>query len=181
MTPAIIIHPGLFNSGEGHWQTIWEGTLPGAHRVQQRDWHKPDRDEWVATLDAAIASAKGAVVIAAHSLGCATTAWWAATHAGQPHAAKVKGALLVAPPDVERADFPDFVRGFSPMPRGRLPFKTIVVASSNDPWCELAKAKAWVQAWDTDFHDIGARGHINSESGLGDWPQGRDWLYSLVG
>ena len=149
--------------------------------MQQRDWFNPDRNAWVDTLDEAIASAEGAVVIVAHSLGCATTAWWAAMHAGTPHAAKVKGALLVAPPDVERADFPESVRGFAPMPRSRLPFKAVVVASSNDPWCELPKARDWAAAWGADFHDIGTHGHINSESGLGDWPQGRDWLYSLAG
>lgn len=181
MKTTILIHPGLFNSGEGHWQTVWEGMLPSAHRVQQRDWITPGRNEWVDTLDAAIAAAEGQVVIAAHSLGCATTAWWAATHAGKPHAAKVKGALLVAPPDVERAGAPEPVAGFAPMPRLRLPFKSVVVASSNDPWCELPRARDWAAAWGADFHDLGAYGHINSESGLGDWPQGRDWLFSLAG
>ena len=180
MTPTILIHPGLFNSGEGHWQTVWEGMLPNGHRVQQRDWSTPKREEWVAGLDAAIASAAGPVVVAAHSLGCATTTWWAATHAGKPHAAKVKGALLVAPPDVERVDFPASVSGFAPMPRIRMPFKAVVVASSDDPWCALPRAKAWADAWGADFHDIGARGHINSDSRLGDWPQGRDWLHSLA-
>ncbi|OWW18213.1 RBBP9/YdeN family alpha/beta hydrolase [Noviherbaspirillum denitrificans] len=180
MTSTILIHPGLFNSGEGHWQTLWEGMLPGAHRVQQRDWEKPAREEWVSALDNAIRNAPGAVLLAAHSLGCATTAWWAETHGGVPHASKVKGALLVAPPDVERNDFPGFVTGFAPMPRRPLPFKAIVVASNDDPWCALAKAKAWAQAWGAHFHELGARGHINAESGLGDWPQGRDWLHSLA-
>jgi uncharacterized protein len=179
MKATILIHPGLFNSGEGHWQTVWEELLPNARRVQQRDWCNAERSEWVRTLDAAIAAAQGPVVLAAHSLGCATTAWWAATHLGKSHAAKVKAALLVAPPDVGRADFPGFVTGFAPMPEIRLPFRTVVVASSDDPWCELPKARAWANAWGADFHDVGARGHINSESGLGDWPQGREWLNGL--
>jgi predicted alpha/beta hydrolase family esterase len=180
MTPDILLLPGLFNSGEGHWQTVWEAMLPNARRVQQRDWFKPDRNEWVATLDVAIAAAEGPVILAAHSLGCATTAWWAATHCSVAHAAKIKGALLVAPPDTERADFPESVTGFAPMPSKPLPFKAIVVASSDDPWCQLPKAKAWAKAWGAHFHDLGPRGHINSESGLGDWPQGRDWLFSLA-
>lgn len=181
MTPTILILPGLFNSGEGHWQTVWEGMLPNARRVQQRDWFNPDRHAWVETLDAAVAAVDGPVVLAAHSLGCATTAWWAAMHVNVPHAEKIQGALLVAPPDVERADFPEFVRGFAPMPQMPLPFKTIVVASSDDPWCDLPRAKAWAHAWHAEFHDVGPRSHINSESGLGDWPQGRDWLFSLPG
>ncbi|HYD95091.1 MAG TPA: alpha/beta hydrolase [Noviherbaspirillum sp.] len=181
MSATVLILPGLFNSGEGHWQTIWERMLPNARRVQQRDWDAPERQDWVAALDAAVAAADGPVVLAAHSLGCATTAWWVQQHAAAPHAKKVKGALLVAPPDVERADFPAFVRGFAPMPRTPLPFKAIVVASSDDPWCALGTAQAWAAAWNAAFHHLGARGHINAASGLDDWRQGRDWLVELTG
>lgn len=179
MTHTVLILPGLFNSGEGHWQTLWEAMLPNAVRVQQQNWDSPDRADWVATLDAAVRAAQGPVVLAAHSLGCALAAWWAGEHAHAPHGAKVKGALLVAPPDVERADFPDFVTGFAPMPRDPLPFKAIVAASTDDPWCAFAKAQSWAEAWNARAHDIGARGHINAESGLGDWEQGRAWLREL--
>jgi predicted alpha/beta hydrolase family esterase len=96
------------------------------------------------------------------------------------HAARVKGALLVAPPDVEQAGFPDFVTGFAPMPRQRLPFKSIVVASSDDPWCaSISRARSWASDWGAAFHDIGPRGHINGESGLENWAQGRKWLDEL--
>ncbi|HYD60446.1 MAG TPA: alpha/beta hydrolase [Noviherbaspirillum sp.] len=180
MKTSILILPGLFNSGHGHWQTVWESVLPNARRVQQHDWDKPKRGDWVTVLDAAIAAAEGEVVLAAHSLGCALTAWWATLHADSSHLQKVKGALLIAPPDVERDDFPDFVTGFAPMPQTRLPFNTIVAASSDDPWCALPRAQAWAKKWGAQFHDIGPRGHINADSGLGDWPQGRDWLASLT-
>ncbi|RZI44375.1 alpha/beta hydrolase [Herbaspirillum sp. HC18] len=180
MSATILILPGLFNSGEGHWQTVWENMLPNARRVQQRDWDAPSRNDWVATVDAVIAAADGAVILAAHSLGCATTAWWAIQHGDAPHASKVKGALLVAPPDVERADFPGFVHGFAPMPREPLPFQTIVAASSDDPWCALSNARSWADSWQAEFHNLGPRGHINAESGLGDWPQGRQWLAQLA-
>ncbi|RJF97224.1 RBBP9/YdeN family alpha/beta hydrolase [Noviherbaspirillum saxi] len=176
MTHTILILPGLFNSGEGHWQTLWEAKLPNAHRVLQSDWDSPDRRDWVAALDAAISAADGPVVLAAHSLGCALTAWWASQHRDAAHAGKVAGALLVAPPDVERADFPVFVTGFAPMPRTPLPFPAMVIASSDDPWCALRRAHDWATAWQAKFHDIGARGHINGDSGLGDWPEGREWL-----
>ncbi|HEX2530423.1 MAG TPA: alpha/beta hydrolase, partial [Burkholderiaceae bacterium] len=97
-----------------------------------------------------------------------------------PHAAKVTGALLVAPPDVERTDFPEFVRGFAPLPRDVLPFHSIVVASSDDPWCALSKAQSWACAWGAAFHALGPCGHLNAESGLGDWPRGRAWLAQLT-
>jgi len=176
MTHTVLILPGLYNSGEGHWQTVWEGVMPNARRVMQKDWDRPDRDDWVATLDAAIAAAAGPVVLAAHSMGCALTAWWASQHYRTPHGGKVFGALMVAPPDVERTDFPAFITGFAPMPRTPLPFPAIVAASSDDPWCELERARAWATDWNATFHDVGPRGHINGESGLGDWTQGREWL-----
>lgn len=180
MTHIILILPGLYNSGAGHWQTLWEGRLPNAQRVPQLDWDTPDRTDWVAALDTAIQNADGTVTLAAHSLGCALTLWWAAQHGAAAHASKVTGALLVAPPDVERADFPADVRGFAPMPRIRLPFNSIVIASRDDPWCALPKAQSWARDWGADFHDIGPRGHINSSSGLGDWEQGRVWLAQLA-
>lgn len=179
MSPTVLILPGLYNSGEGHWQTIWERTLPNARRVQQKSWDAPDRQEWVAALDAALEDATEPVVIAAHSLGCALTAWWAATGNVAKHGNRIIGALLVAPPDVERDNFPAFVTGFSPMPRKPLPFPAIVAASSNDPWCTLDKAHGWARDWGAQWQEVGPRGHINAESGLGDWAQAREWLKSF--
>ncbi len=179
MTHTVLILPGLFNSGEGHWQTLWEKMLPNAVRVNQQNWDRPKRADWVASLDAAIATIEGPVLLAAHSLGCALAAWWASEHGAALHATKVKGALLVAPPDVEGIDFPEFVTGFAPMPRLPLPFKSIVVASSDDPWCPILKARSWAVDWAAHFHDLGRYGHLNGDSGLGDWPQGRRWLDEL--
>ena len=180
MTCTILILPGLNNSGTGHWQTIWEDTLPGALRVQQRDWDAPRREDWVAELDKAICQAPGQVILVAHSLGCATAVWWASRHGSEPHAGKVRGALLVAPPDVERSDFPDFVTGFAPMPTSALPFPAIVAASTDDPWCAFERARSWASAWDAAFRAVGARGHINADSGLADWPQARAWIKELA-
>lgn len=180
MGATILILPGLFSSGEGHWQTLWEAMLPNAQRVQQQDWHTPKRNDWVARLDAVISATNGPIILAAHSLGCALIAWWAETCASMPHAARVKGALLVAPPDVERPDFPTAVQGFAPMPRRPLPFKSIVAASTDDPWCAFARAQSWANDWKAELHDIGPRGHINADSGLGDWAFGRRLLDELV-
>lgn len=181
MSAAILLLPGLYGSGAGHWQTEWEAALPQAQRVRQRDWDAPRRTEWVAQLDAAVRASAGPVVFAAHSLGCATALWWAATHGADHHARKVVGALLVAPPDVERADAPAAVRGFGPMPQAPLPFPSIVAASSDDPWCALPRAQAWAEQWRAQLQPMGPRGHINADSGLGDWPQGRQWLAQLQG
>ncbi|WP_195832195.1 alpha/beta hydrolase, partial [Bordetella pertussis] len=69
-----IIVPGWQGSGPGHWQTHWSRTLPHAVRLQQRDWHQPQRAEWVAALAAAVDAAPTPVLLVAHSLGCLVSA-----------------------------------------------------------------------------------------------------------
>ncbi len=120
------------------------------------------------------------MILVAHSLGCALVAWWTLEYGHAAHASKMIGALLVAPADVEQADFPVATSGFAPMPRLRLPFKTTVVASSNDPWCALPKAQSFAADWNAQFISIGACGHINAKSNLGDWPLGREYLAALA-
>jgi ParB family chromosome partitioning protein len=105
------------------------------------------------------------VVLAAHSLGCILTAWWAAH---SRHTAKVRGALLVAPGDVEQADVAAWIPGWAPIARQRLPFPAVLVGSRNDPYCRFERAQALASDWGARFIDAGERGHINAESGLGD-------------
>jgi predicted alpha/beta hydrolase family esterase len=172
--------PGLGGSGPEHWQTLWQARFPGAARVVQQDWDRPDRELWLQALRRSIdgAGAPG-VVIVAHSLGCALVA-----HAISRWPAlmpRVRAALLVAPADVDSpAHTPPETRGFAPMPRARLPFPATVIASRNDPYVTLHRARAFAAAWGADFVDAGAIGHINAASGLGDWPEGRRWLRALV-
>ena len=42
-----LIIPGIYNSGEGHWQTNWETIYPSVIRVQQTDWNYAERSSWV--------------------------------------------------------------------------------------------------------------------------------------
>ena len=92
----------------------------------------------------------------------------------------IHGALLVAPPDVERPDFPPVLEGFAPIPRERLPFPSIVVASRNDPFCEFERARLFAYAWGAQFMDYGDCGHINADSGLASWPEGHVLLQDLM-
>jgi len=61
-----------------------------------------------------------------------------------------------------------------------LPFKSILLGSRNDPYCSFERARTFAGAWGSEFIDYGHRGHINAESGLGDWPEGQAWLQALV-
>ncbi|UOG75808.1 alpha/beta fold hydrolase [Hymenobacter tibetensis] len=174
MPSTILIVTGLGNSGPEHWQTHWEQHY-GYRRVEQHNWDEPVRADWVQTLDAAVATADPHVVLVAHSLACATIAHWAAT---TQH--RIAGALLVAPADVDRPDFPLEVTGFRPMPLAPLPFPSIVVASTSDEYVTLARAQQFAEAWGSRLVNVGALGHINSETNLGLWPEGHALLMELM-
>jgi predicted alpha/beta hydrolase family esterase len=176
--------PGYGDSGPAHWQTFWEKQDPDYRRVPLGDWERPARDEWVARLDQAVSGSEGEIFLVAHSLGCLAAAHWAAstsTHAAKVKAkAKVKAAFLVAPPDPEGRTFPAAAMGFTPLPMGPLPFPSLVVASTNDPYASVEFSLRCSQAWGSRFEVVGPQGHINAESGLGAWPEGLGLLYGLV-
>ena len=176
MKPPVLVVPGWGDSGPEHWQSLWEAANPDFQRVVQRDWLYPICSEWVETLGAAIRTAGAPAVLVAHSLGCLAIA-----HCVRSSGLPVHGALLVAPPDVERPDFPPVLEGFAPIPRGRLPFPSIVVASRNDPFSEFARAEALAAAWGSRLVDIGEQGHVNADAGLGPWPAGERLLDALRG
>lgn len=175
MATPVLILPGWGDSGPGHWQTLWEQANPGFRRVVQRDWEYPICAEWVAMLDGEIQAVGGPVILVAHSLGCITVAHWART--GVP---AVRGALLVAPPDVEHPDFPPVIEGFAPVPRERLTFPSILVASRNDPFGDFERSRALAQAWGSRFIDAGNSGHINADAGFGPWRLGENLLAQLT-
>ncbi|MGF6467374.1 putative alpha/beta hydrolase family esterase [Paraburkholderia youngii] len=178
--PTKLVLPGYLDSGPGHWQTRWQALDPAFVRVRMPDWDHPSRDAWCRTLAATLDSLDAPVVFAAHSLGCLTTAFWASQYASAAQLAKVAGALLVAVPDPAEAHFPRDATGFAPVPLERLPFATIVVASSDDPYGGVPFSQTCASAWGSRWIGIGARGHINADSGLGDWDEGRGWLASLT-
>ena len=177
MNPSnVLILPGWQNSGPEHWQSRWERTH-GYTRVEQHDWMRPLRGDWISRLEDVLLSCSEPAVLVAHSLGCLHTAAWA-SHSR--NTSRVKAALLVAPPDTERDDIRQMVPGWAPVPLQNLPFKTIVIASSTDPFCSQQRARQFADAWGADFMDTGERGHINAESGLGDWPEAHAMLQALM-
>lgn len=170
--PTLIIVPGWRDSAPGHWQSLWADSSPGAQRTVQDDWETPKRDAWVGALARQILSIEGPVVIAAHSLGCITT-----VHLPPEAAARIQGALLVAPADPERRGV---LADFAPVPYQRLPYPNILVASTNDPYCPVRTAGAYARAWGSELVRLNNAGHINLESGHGPWPLGLALLQSLM-
>jgi predicted alpha/beta hydrolase family esterase len=177
----VLVLPGWQNSGPRHWQSRWEA-LYGDVRVDQSDWMHPLRGDWMMRLDEAIGEletreAAPQVALVAHSLGCQLVAAWA-THSRKT--ARVRAALLVAPPDVERDEVRGVLHSFVPIVRRPLPFPSLAVISTDDPFCALDRARAMAIDWGAQVLELGARGHLNSDSNLGDWHEGRELLADLL-
>ena len=169
---SIIIVPGWRDSGPGHWQSLWAEQLSDTERVRQDDLITPSRHTWVASITKAILEQPGPVVIVAYSLGCIATAYLP-----PEAAARISGALLVAPSDPERRSV---LADFSPVPYQPLPYRSVLVASSNDPFCPVRLAGAYARAWGSEFVRLQNAGHINVEAGFGPWPLGLALLQSLT-
>jgi hypothetical protein len=163
MRPVLVV-PGIGNSGPAHWQSRWEALHPDV-RIAQRDWDQPVANEWVAAIEVAVAVQPEPPVLVAHSLGCLAVALWAA-RSGTP----VHALLLVALPNPSGPAFPAQAQGFGVVPptlRGR---RALVVSSSDDPYGSAGFADYWAQHWGAEHLRRGAEGHLNADSGLGDWP-----------
>lgn len=173
-----LIVPGWQGSPEAHWQSHWQRSLPNSARVEQADWLKPRREQWIAELDRSIALSTQPVILVAHSLGCITIAHWAA-HASADRLQQVRGALLVAPADVQRDGCPDALRNFAPIPRQVLPFPSLLVGSDNDAAATADRAAEMGLDWGSDTVILSGVGHINTRSGHDRWERGFAYLYRL--
>jgi uncharacterized protein len=204
-TLTVLLLPGWQDSGPAHWQSIWQARH-GYTRVQQHDWQRPLRGDWCARLEEHVVNllalqkteltnqqilglpaysthpttnhpTDAGIVLVAHSLGCHLVAAWAAA---SRHASAVRGALLVAPPDVTQADLPPDLYGWRKPVLQPLPFAAICVVSGNDPFCSASAGRALAAAWGSRCVEAGPRGHLNSDSGLADWPAGHAMLLDLA-
>ncbi|UVL89134.1 alpha/beta hydrolase [Pseudomonas sichuanensis] len=173
-----LIVPGWQGSPDNHWQSHWQRSLPNSARVEQQDWLTPQRLDWVQALEQAIAAESSPVILIAHSLGCITVAHWAA-QASPSLLRRVRGALLVAPADVERPNCAPALRNFAPIPLQALPFPSQVVSSDNDPAVSVPRALHLARAWDAEAGLLANAGHINVKSGHERWEQGFAYLFRL--
>ena len=174
MTHFIIL-PGSGGSGPGHWQSRWESANPAMRRFQPSSWNLPDFTDWLAALEAAVIAAPEPPVLVAHSLSCLLIAHWQKI-SQRP----VKAALLVGVPDPASAVFPEYGMAFARILQGRLRFASLMVTSTDDPYGSQEYAQARARQWGSRIAVIGPFGHINADSGLGDWPEGLALLEGLV-
>lgn len=178
-SPLLLTVPGLGDSNRRHWQSIWEREREDCRKVDLGMWDRPHRNTWVNKLNQAVADADRPVVLVAHSLGCHAVAWWNALE--RPGAdGKVVGALLVAPPVIDIGPLDSRLGAFAPMPREKLSFPSILVASQDDPYASFGHSRKMARLWGSRLVDAGWIGHINADSGIGNWPFGLHLLNRLL-
>lgn len=180
-SPTILFVPGLRDHVEDHWQTILAARLPNTRTVPPLEHDKLSCAARVKALDDALAGITGSVILVSHSAGVMITVHWA-----QKHQREIKGALLAAPPDFESPlpagyPAPDALRdnGWMPTPISRLPFPSIVAASTNDPLARIERVRTMAEFWGSRLVDVGAVGHLNPASGFGEWPRAAELIEEL--
>ena len=174
MNATTVFVPGLRDHVAEHWQTHMAAGIPGSVTVEPLTENRLSRAARVAALEATLAGIEGDIYLVAHSAGVLTTAFW-----DQISTRPISGALLVTPADVEcplPAGYPEQgaleAGGWLPMPRIRLSFPSIVVASRNDPLAAFEKVSDLARCWGARLHDAGDVGHLNPAAGFGPWPEG---------
>ena len=177
--PTLIV-PGWQGSGPGHWQTWLAGQLQAAHRLTVRpdlgDLDRPSLDTWVAGLRAALAELPpDGFDVVAHSLGAVSWLHHVADPGDAPRAARV---LLVAPPS-PGTRIPE-IAAFFPPPLDIDAVRhgadgTVLVAGDDDPYLPEGIAAAYGLPLKIATTVIPGGGHLNVESGHGEWPAVLDW------
>lgn len=170
-----LILPGMGNSDENHWQSLWESQNSYFTRIQQNDWENPNCTDWKIKLEESVCALGQNTILIAHSLSCLLVAHWASCTK-----LKIAGALLVAPPDPRAHIFPKEALSFSDFPMIPFSFLSAVVASENDPYADLEFSRHCANSWGSVFVNIGMCGHVNSFSGFGYWPYGKLLLDNLI-
>ncbi|MFX0578293.1 RBBP9/YdeN family alpha/beta hydrolase [Nocardia nepalensis] len=180
--PTVVIVPGLRDHIPDHWQTLLAERLDNVRTVPPLEHDKLSRAARVAALDAVLADIDGPAALVAHSAGVMITVHWA-----QQATRPVHGALLATPPDFETPlpqGYPSLDQldadGWTPIPWRRLPFPSIVAASTSDPLASYRRVAGMAEAWGSRLVELGDVGHLNPASGYGYWPQAEELLRELI-
>ena len=180
-SPTVVIVPGLRGHVADHWQTLLAKQIPGARTVPPLHAFELSLAARVIALDDVLANIAGPVILVAHSAGVPITVQWA-----QRATRSIHGALLATPPDFSTPlpdgyPTPETLRdnGWLPTPRSRLPFPSIVAASTDDPLADFDSVAAMAADWGSRLVDVGPVGHLNPAAGYGPWPAARGFVDAL--
>jgi predicted alpha/beta hydrolase family esterase len=159
--------PGLYGSGIQHWQTRWED-LYGYTRINQNNWDDPVYEQWHENLMQALRTCKSeSVVLIAHSLGCHLVA-------KSYHRIKqwTRGIFFVAPPDLKSEALNKDLSSFKSELNVGFECMAWLIYSEDDPFASVPYSKSLGDTLRMKNITMGKKGHINSDSNIGDWDEG---------
>lgn len=162
---TIILVPGLRDSDEHHWQSCWSRRFPCWRRISQRNWLEPDIENWISAIKRELSTCQSPAILVGHSFGAL-----ASCRLVQTQGANIAGIVMVAPAEPSFFELDDAIRA------EKLTTQSIMFASRNDPLMPYKRAKFWAACWGCHLIDIGDAGHINAESGHGEWVYGLERL-----
>lgn len=176
LRPRVLILHGWGGSDKPHWQDYLAKELASEGyplffpKLPNSD--NPTLTEWLEALDAIMNSFKPSIIVC-HSL--ANTLLFHYLHA-KPEM-KFSKILLVAPPMDDRGN-PE-IASFFPFPTPIINAKQkLLIASTNDKYATGTDSITLAMNSGCEVHIIENGGHINSDSGYGDWALPFEWINS---
>jgi predicted alpha/beta hydrolase family esterase len=175
MREKVLLLHGWGGSDYPHWQSWLAGEIAkkyGTVAFPLLDHpHFPTKNRWIKQVKALLKEFRPDVVIC-HSL--ANTLWFHLCNEGEIET--VKRLLLVAPPrlDLEL----DTIKTFFPVaaPETLFAEEAMLVTSDNDPYMNKEEAAALQKALGVEMKVLESAGHINADSGFGEWPWVLEWV-----
>jgi predicted alpha/beta hydrolase family esterase len=172
-------HVLILPDGQGHLPDHWTGRWPLRHGhqwVQQHDWQRPLRGDWLMRLEETVLDLSGPIVLVAHGLGCHLATAWAAY---SRQASRVRGALLVAPLDLLSEPWLSRLPSWNKVPCQRLPFPSTVVGQDQGGRSVSEHSGQWARDWGSRWLERPPVSDF-SHGPDADWPEGHALLQELI-
>ncbi len=174
MKRVLILH-GWGGSDFPHWQSWLAGEVAKDYGcvsfLKLSNIDLPDKDEWINELKHELEEFKPNIVIC-HSV--ANILWFHICNEGKIR--EVEHLFLVVPPSL-KCDIKE-LESFFPceIPTKLYAKKPLLITSTNDPYMTMQEADELQKALNIEMLVLQNAGHINSESGYGEWP----WMLETI-
>lgn len=175
MSKKVLIVHGWGGSDTPHWQSWLASELAGdygyVYFLKFSDIEYPSLLTWGNELVDALQEFKPDVVVC-HSL--ASTLWFHLCN--EKRIEIIKELFLVAPPSMS-CDIEE-LQSFFPIktPKTLYATKALMISSTNDPYMPLDEVKVLQNKLNIKMEILQDAGHINTESGYGEWP----WILEKI-
>ena len=175
MSQKVLLLHGWEGSDYPHWQSWLAGELAKDYGtvsfLKFSNYNFPSFGAWKQELITHLKDFKPDIVIC-HSL--ANTLWFHLCNTNSIE--KVQKLYLVAPPSI-KCDIPE-LESFFPLdiPKNSYAKETLLVTSTNDPYMNMDEAKELQKSLGVEMVVLENAGHINADSGYGEWP----WILEKI-